>query len=98
MSPSARPTYAPDNSPNSVAARLFQSDVDSLGDAIAERIAWTVGTVNVRSHTFKFVSPEDTERYGVPNPCTACHTDETDEWAIAELRKWPHVSSWRVAP
>ncbi len=61
-------------------------------------IARTVGDVNVRSHTFRFVSPADTERYGVPNPCTSCHTDETDAWALDELRTWPHVSPWRVAP
>ena len=57
-----------------------------------------LGDVNVRSHTFRFVSPADTERYGVPNPCTSCHTDETNEWALEELRAWPHVSPWRVAP
>ena len=62
------------------------------------QIARTVGNVNVSSHTFKFISPLDTERYGVPNPCTSCHADETNEWALAELRTWPHVSSWRVAP
>ena len=62
------------------------------------QIARIVGDVNVRSHTFRFVSPADTERYGVPNPCTSCHTDETDEWALEELRAWPHVSPWRVAP
>ena len=62
------------------------------------RIARTVGDVNVRSHTFRFVTPADTERYGVPSPCTSCHTGETDEWAAEALRAWPHVSPWRVAP
>ena len=75
---------------------------DSEGSACVAchmpRIARTVGNVNVRSHTFRFVSPADTERYGVPNPCTSCHTDETNEWALEELRAWPHVSPWRVAP
>ena len=42
--------------------------------------------------------PDDTERYGVPNPCTSCHADETDEWALDELRRWPQFSPWRVAP
>ncbi len=60
--------------------------------------ARTVGNVNVRSHTFAFVSPVMTERFGIPNPCTACHTDESNEWALRELRSWPHVSPWRVAP
>ncbi len=62
------------------------------------RIARTVGSVNVRSHTFKFISPVLTERYGIPNPCTDCHIEETNQWAIDDLRTWPHVSPWRVAP
>ena len=61
-------------------------------------IARTVGDVNVRSHTFRFISPAFTEQYGIPNPCTSCHTDDTNEWAEAELRSWPHVSPWRVTP
>ena len=59
-------------------------------------IARTVGDVNVRSHTFKFITPTMTEQYGVPNPCTSCHTDQTNEWAIEVLRTWPQVSPWRV--
>ena len=60
-------------------------------------IARTVGDVNVRSLTFKFISPVMTEQYGVPNPCTSCHTDQSTEWAIEELRTWPSASPWRVA-
>ncbi len=62
------------------------------------RIARTVGTTNVRSHTFKFISPVMTQQHGIPNPCTTCHSEETTGWALAELRQWPHVSPWRVAP
>ena len=61
------------------------------------RIARTVGDVSVRSHTFKFISPSTTERYGVPNPCTSCHTDQSLEWAREALRGWPGASPWRVA-
>jgi predicted CXXCH cytochrome family protein len=60
-------------------------------------IARTVGNVSVRSHTFRFISPVTTERLKVPNPCTSCHTDRSTDWAIAELKKWPNVSPWRVA-
>ncbi len=60
-------------------------------------IARTVGDVNMRSHTFKFVSPVMTERYGIPNPCNARHTDETPARAIEALESWPEVSPWRVA-
>ncbi len=59
-------------------------------------IARTVGDVSVRSHTFRFNSPVLTEQYGIANPCTSCHTDETNEWALTELRNWPSVSPWRV--
>ncbi len=61
------------------------------------RIAKTVADVNVRSHTFHFVSPTMTEMYEVPNPCTSCHSDRTNQWAADELRKWDNVSPWRVA-
>ena len=60
-------------------------------------IARTVGDVSVRSHTFKFISPVATERYGVPNPCVSCHADKSSEWAIEALREWPTASPWRVA-
>ena len=62
------------------------------------RIARTVGDVSVRSHTFKFISPADSERYGIPSPCTSCHTDQTLEWAGEALSRWPSASPWRVAP
>jgi len=57
----------------------------------------TIANVNVRSHTFKFISPVMSERYGVPNPCTSCHKDKSNEWAIESLRTWPSVLPWRVA-
>ena len=60
--------------------------------------ARTVGDVYVRSHTFKFISPALTDRYGIPNPCTACHDDQTTAWALDALATWPQVSPWRVAP
>ncbi|MDH3440502.1 MAG: multiheme c-type cytochrome [Gammaproteobacteria bacterium] len=60
-------------------------------------IARTVGDVNVRSHTFRFVSPASSDKYGIPNPCTSCHTDMTDQEAAAELTNWGNISPWRVA-
>mgnify|MGYP002021117507 FL=1 len=60
-------------------------------------IARTIGDVNVRSHTFKFISPALTDRYGVPNSCTNCHDDQTTAWALDALETWPQVSPWRVA-
>jgi predicted CXXCH cytochrome family protein len=62
----------------------------------APQIARQIANVNVRSHTFKFISPGMTEEYKVPNACVNCHRDKTNEWASAELSKWPNVSPWRV--
>lgn len=61
--------------------------------AIASEIEGTF----VRSHTFKFIPPGDSEKYKVPNACVICHKDESNDWAAKELKKWPHVSPWRVA-
>ena len=53
--------------------------------------------VNVRSHTFKFISPATTDASKMPNPCTTCHTDKTTKWALDALKSWPEFSPWRVA-
>lgn len=50
----------------------------------------------VAAHTFRFISPLETERYGIPNPCTSCHRDKSTAWAVDELQKWPNFSPWRV--
>ncbi len=41
-----------------------------------------------RNHTFAFISPADTIKYGDPNSCNGCHADKTPQWAAAELAKW----------
>jgi predicted CXXCH cytochrome family protein len=50
----------------------------------------------VRSHTFQFISPEMTDKYKMPNPCTSCHTDKSTEWANKEMLTWNTTSPWRV--
>ena len=61
------------------------------------KIEQTIADVNVRSHTFKFITPADTARLKVPNPCEGCHTDKAAGWAAETLRGWSGVSPWRVA-
>ena len=61
------------------------------------KIEQTIGNVNVRSHTFRFVTPSQTEALKIPNACNSCHMDKSIEWAKDELKKWPNVSPWRVA-
>lgn len=62
------------------------------------KIARTISTVNVSSHTFRFVTPSESEHLNVPNACNVCHTAETNDWASAALRTWPDRSPWRMAP
>ncbi len=60
-------------------------------------IEQTIADVNVRAHTFKFISPVATEQSKIPNPCTSCHGDKSAGWAVGELKKWSTVSPWRIA-
>ncbi len=56
-----------------------------------------VPNTNISSHTFKFISPAETERSNVPNACTTCHTDKSNDWALQALKGWREFSPWRVA-
>ena len=49
----------------------------------------------VHAHTFRFIPPQYTEKYGIPNPCTLCHKDRSTGWAAEVLRKWTEQSPWR---
>lgn len=51
----------------------------------------------VSSHTFKFVTPEMTDKYKIPNACTSCHKDKSTDWATKELLTWSTTSPWRIA-
>ena len=69
------------------------------GECIAchmPKIEQTLGDQNVRSHTFRFISPAMTEAYKIPNPCTMCHQGKTTAWASAQLKQWSNVSPWRI--
>jgi predicted CXXCH cytochrome family protein len=61
------------------------------------KIETTIGDVNVRSHTFKFIPPSSTESLKVPNSCSSCHTDKTVQWTRDALKSWSELSPWRVA-
>ena len=89
------------NGPRGTLPAHTQHKAGSTGSECAAchmpQIAQTIDTNNVRSHTFKFISPAMTEKYKIPNACTSCHKDKSNEWALKELNKWPGVSPWRVA-
>jgi predicted CXXCH cytochrome family protein len=61
------------------------------------KIEQTIGDVNVRAHTFKFITPAETDALGVPNACNSCHADKSSAWSAAALRSWVERSPWRMA-
>jgi len=50
----------------------------------------------VHAHTFRFITPQMTDKYKIPNPCTQCHADKSTAWATAAMRHWPERSPWRL--
>jgi predicted CXXCH cytochrome family protein len=60
------------------------------------KIAQTLGDNYVSSHTFRFITPQLTAQFGIPNPCTTCHSGKSTEWALSQLRSWSNTSPWRV--
>jgi hypothetical protein len=61
------------------------------------KIEQTIADVNVRAHTFKFITPAQSAAMKMPNACNLCHTDKTPAWATAALKGWGDRSPWRVA-
>jgi hypothetical protein len=60
------------------------------------RIEQTLADVNVRSHTFRFVTPAETDSLQVPNACNVCHKDKSTKWAGDSLKAWAQYSPWRM--
>ena len=91
-------------SPNGPPTRTIEEHthhmLGSLGsDCVAchmPKIERTIADTNVHAHTFQFITPAMTERYGIPNPCNTCHQDKSSAWATDTLRRWSGVSPWRV--
>jgi predicted CXXCH cytochrome family protein len=61
------------------------------------KIQQTIADINVRSHTFHFVTPALTDALKTPNACNVCHPDKSTTWATAALRSWTDRSPWRVS-
>jgi predicted CXXCH cytochrome family protein len=93
------------NSPNgpraaSIEAHTHHAAASAGNECVAchmPKIEQEIADVNVRAHTFKFITPKDTESLKVPNPCGGCHADKPANWAAETLRNWSNVSPWRVA-
>lgn len=41
-----------------------------------------------RDHSFRIPRPDLSIKLGVPDPCTGCHQDRSEQWAEETLRKW----------
>jgi predicted CXXCH cytochrome family protein len=65
-------------------------------DCHMPKIETTLGDVKVRAHTFAFITPAMTVKYGIPNACTLCHTDKSPAWATEALIHWSDQSPWRI--
>ena len=61
------------------------------------KIEQTIKDNYVSAHTFRFITPGESERTGIPNACVSCHAGKSNAWATAELKKWTTTSPWRVA-
>jgi predicted CXXCH cytochrome family protein len=93
------------NSPNgphaaSIEAHTHHSRGSAGNDCVnchMPKIEQEIADVNVRAHTFKFITPKDTEMLKIPNACGVCHADKPANWAADTLRTWTNVSPWRVA-
>ncbi len=93
------------NSPNGPrAASIEQHTHHKLGSRGSEcvdchmpKIEQTIADVNVRAHTFRFITPAMTASLKIPNSCTGCHADKSLDWATAALKTWTNLSPWRVA-
>jgi len=96
--------HAP-NSPNgphvaSLEDHTHHAKGSAGGECVAchmPKIQQTIANVNVRSHTFKFITPAMSEQLKIPNACTGCHPDRSNEWATEALRGWTGISPWRAA-
>ncbi|HEV2468882.1 MAG TPA: c-type cytochrome [Candidatus Sulfotelmatobacter sp.] len=78
-------THHKDGSPGSQCIACHMPQIESEG----------VPNTFVRSHTFRFITPQMTDKYGIPNPCTSCHKDKSTAWATEAMRLWPERSPWR---
>jgi predicted CXXCH cytochrome family protein len=61
------------------------------------KIEQTIADVNVSSHTFRFVTPVQTDTLKIPNACTVCHRDKSSAWATTALAGWRDRSIWRMS-
>ncbi|MGH9482397.1 MAG: cytochrome c3 family protein [Terriglobales bacterium] len=77
-------THHPADSPGSQCIACHMPQIEKQG----------VPGAFVHAHTFKFITPAMTVKYGMSNPCTSCHQDRTPAWASQQVARW--YSPWRM--
>ncbi len=67
-------------------------DKITCADCHMPRIVKAGGKFALRSHAFRIIPPEATEKYAMPNSCQngSCHSDKSLKWAKKEYRKFYH--------
>lgn len=62
----------------------------SCADCHMPRIVKTGGKFSLRSHAFKIIPPEATEKYNMPNSCQngSCHQDKSLDWAKINYKEF----------
>lgn len=50
-----------------------------------------------RDHSFRIPRPDLSKKWGTPNACTACHTDQSADWAIEAMNRW-YGEKWQQGP
>ncbi|HTJ63217.1 MAG TPA: c-type cytochrome [Alphaproteobacteria bacterium] len=74
--------------PDSAGSQCVACHMPAIQDTIAD--------IKVHAHTFRVITPAESAKYKIPNPCTVCHTDKSDDWAAAALKGWTNRSPWRM--
>ena len=76
------------NSPNGPHAASIEAHTHHKADSTGSecvachmpKIQPEIADVNVRSHTFKFITAGLTDDFKIPNPCLSCHADRNTGW------------------
>jgi len=92
------------NSPNgphaaSIEAHTHHKAESTGSECVAchmPKIEQTIADVNVRSHTFTFITASLTDDFMIPNPCLSCHSQRNTSWVRENMRNWAGLSPWRT--
>jgi hypothetical protein len=59
------------------------------------KIEQTIANVNVKSHTFNFITPTMTEQFKIPNPCTSLSHGQDAGMGEGNYAHVVQLSPWR---